>query len=331
MENNIILYTTKDNKIKVELYQIGDNVWLTQNDIAKLFSTSKQNIALHIKNILAEGELRENSVVKQYLTTALDGKSYNINYYSLEMILSIGFRVRGKQGIQFRIWANEHLWSYLQKGFVIDNDRLKNPNGRTDYFDELLEQIRDIRASEKRFYQKLRDLFSLSIDYDSTDKATQMFFAEVQNKFLYAVTNKTAAEIIYERSDENKLNMGLTTWKGTKVKKSDIIIAKNYSDYDEIDNLNRLVNIFLDSAELRAKNNETLSIGFWKQNVDDLLKFQNEKILKNKGSISNSEAEKIAKERFDSFNDKRKKNEARQANDEDIKILESAYKHLNKR
>ncbi len=199
MQNNIILYATQDKKIKVELYEFGDSVYLNQESLVKLFDTSKQNISLHIKNILEEGELQEISAVKEYLTTASDNKQYNVKFYSLEMILAIGFRVRSKRGVQFRIWANEHLKNYLQKGFLIDNDRLKNPNGRTDYFDELLEKIRDIRASEKRFYQKIKDLFALCVDYDASDKATQMFFANTQNKLLYAITKQTAAEIIIKR------------------------------------------------------------------------------------------------------------------------------------
>ncbi len=226
MNNNIILYTINDGKAKVELYEFGENLYLAQSAIAELFATSRENITMHIGNILKDGELSEDSVCKEYLHTAKDGKSYNTKFYSLEMILAIGFRVRSKRGVQFRIWANEHLRKYLQKGFLIDNERLKNPNGRTDYFDELLEQIRDIRASEKRFYQKVRDLFALSVDYDSTDKATQMFFADTQNKLLYAVTKQTVAELICERADENAPNMGLTSWKGNIVRKGDIIIAK---------------------------------------------------------------------------------------------------------
>ena len=287
MNNNLILYTTQDKKIKVELYEFGESVYLTQDLIAKLFDTSRENITMHIKNILKDGELQEDSVCKEYLHTANDNKQYKVKFYSLEMILAIGFRVRSKRGVQFRIWANEHLKSYLQKGFIIDSDRLKNPNGRTDYFDELLEQIRDIRASEKRFYQKIRDLFALCVDYDSSDKATQMFFANTQNKLLYAITKQTAAEIIYNRANPNKPNMGLTSWKGTKVRKGDIIIAKNYLSKDELDNLNRLVNVFLESAELRVRDNKTLTMDFWKENVDSLLTFQSKDILKGNGSISN--------------------------------------------
>ena len=192
---------------------------MSQSQLAALFDTSKQNISLHIINILKENELSENSVVKDYLTTASDGKDYTVTFYSLDMILAIGFRVRSKRGTQFRIWANKHLKEYLVKGFVMDDERLKNPDGRPDYFDEFLERVREIRASEKRFYQKIRELFALSSDYDKTDKATQMFFAETQNKLLYAVTKQTAAEIIVSRADANSQNMALTNWKGTKVRK----------------------------------------------------------------------------------------------------------------
>ena len=331
MNNNLILYTTQDKKIKVELYEFGESVYLTQDLIAKLFDTSKQNVSLHIANILKEGELNVDSVVKEYLTTAKDNKRYKVKFYSLEMILAIGFRVRSKRGVQFRIWANEHLKSYLQKGFIIDSDRLKNPNGRTDYFDELLEQIRDIRSSEKRFYQKIRDLFALCVDYDSSDKATQMFFANTQNKLLYAITKQTAAEIICKRADPNEPNMGLTSWKGTKVRKGDIIIAKNYLSKDELDSLNRLVNVFLESAELRVRDNKTLTMDFWKENVDSLLTFQGKDIPKGNGSISNEKMEQVVRQRYEIF-DKKRKEEARiKADLEDEKMLEKTYKALKDR
>ncbi len=251
---NIIIYNTADGQASVSLYAKNGNIWMNQNQLAELFTTSVPNISMHISNILKEGELEQNPVIKDYLTTASDGKDYNVTFYSLDMILAIGFRVRSKRGTQFRIWANKNLKEYMIKGFVMDDERLKNPDGRPDYFDELLERIRDIRASEKRFYQKVRDLFALSSDYDKTDKATQMFFAETQNKLLYAVTGKTAAEIVVSRVKVDKPNMNLTSWKGSIVRKQDIFIAKNYLTEDEIDTLNRLVVIFLESAELRAKN-----------------------------------------------------------------------------
>jgi len=202
-EKNIIIYNTADGKTSVSLYAKDGSIWMNQNQLAELFDTSKQNIGQHIASILNEKELDEISVVKNYFTTAADGKEYNVTFYSLDMILAIGFRVRSKRGTQFRIWANKSLKEYMVKGFVMDSERLKNPNGRPDYFDELLERIRDIRASEKRFYQKVQDLFALSSDYDATDKATQMFFAETQNKLLFAVTGKTAAEIVLSSDDSD--------------------------------------------------------------------------------------------------------------------------------
>lgn len=330
MQNNIILYTTNDGKASVELYEFGESLYLAQNAIAELFATSRANITMHIANILKDGELSEDSVCKEYLHTAKDGKSYNTKFYSLEMILAVGFRVRSKRGVQFRIWANEHLRKYLQKGFLIDSARLKNPNGRSDYFDELLEQIRDIRASEKRFYQKVRDLFALSVDYDASDKATQMFFADTQNKLLYAITHQTAAELICARADENAPNMGLSSWKGNVVRKGDIIIAKNYLNKDELDSLNRLVNVFLESAELRVKDNQTLTMDFWRENVDSLLKFQGKEILCGFGKISNQQMETMVREKYEKFNAKRKKIEAQKADENDIKELEVSYKALQK-
>lgn len=239
---------------------------INQTQLAELFDTSVPNISMHISNILNDKELEADSVIKHYLTTAADDKQYEVTFYALDMILAIGFGCAAKPA-QFRIWANQHLKSYMIKGFVMDDERLKNPDGRPDYFDELLDRIRDIRASEKRFYQKVRDLFALSTDYDPTDKATQMFFAETQNKLLYAVTHQTAAELILARADANQPNMGLTAWKGNVVRKQDIIIAKNYLKHDEIDTLNRLVVIFLETAELRAKNRQSIPMDFWRRNV----------------------------------------------------------------
>ncbi len=305
-QSNIIIYNTVDGKAKVVLYAKDGNVWMNQNQIAELFDTSIPNISMHISNILKDGELMLDSVVKEYLTTASDGKKYNVTFYSLDMILAIGFRVRSKRGTQFRVWANHNLKEYMVKGFLIDDERLKNPDGRPDYFDELLERIRDIRASEKRFYQKVRDLLSLSSDYDKTDKATQMFFAETQNKLIYAVTNKTAAELIVSRADANQPNMALTSWKGNIVRKQDIYIAKNYLRDDEIDLLNRLTVLFLDSAELRVKERKDLTLGYWRKNVDALLDFQNKEVLKNTGSISNKQMENIVDAVYEEFNTRRK-------------------------
>ena len=225
-QEDIIIYNTDDGLSSVVLISTDGMVWLSQMQIAKLFATSKQTVSYHVANILKENELPKKAVVKEILTTAADGKSYPVEHYSLDMVLAIGYRIKGVRGTQFRQWATRNLSEYMVKGFVIDTERLKNPDGRPDYFDELLAKIRDIRASEKRFYQKLRDLFKLSSDYVAEDKSTQMFFAETQNKLLYAVTHHTAAEIVMERADAQKQNMGLTSWKGSIVRKQDVLSGK---------------------------------------------------------------------------------------------------------
>ncbi len=327
---DIIIYNTADGKASVSLYAKDSMVWMNQNQLAKLFDTSVPNISMHISNILKDMELDEKSVVKDYLTTAADGKDYHVTFYSLEMVLAIGFRVRSKRGTQFRIWANHHLKEYMVKGFVMDDERLKNPDGRPDYFDELLERIREIRASEKRFYQKVRDLFPLSSDYDKTDKATQMFFTETQNKLLYAVTKQTAAEIILERADADKPNMALTSWKGHVVRKQDIFIAKNYLSEDEIDTLNRLVVIFLETAELRAKNRIDITMKFWHDNVDRILAFNEQPLLKSKGKISNAAMEEKVREIYKLFDKKRKIYEAEKADEEDLAELKLLEEKIEK-
>ncbi len=327
-QQNIIIYRTADGRASVSLFAKDGKIWLNQQQMAELFATSKQLISHHIANILKEKELNEISVVKQYLTTAADGKNYNVVFYSLEMIIAVGYRVRGVRGTQFRQWATEHLTEYLVKGFTMDDERLKNPDGRPDYFDELLLRIRDIRASEKRFYQKIRDLFALSSDYDKSDKATQMFFAETQNKLLYAVTHQTAAELIVSRADASQPNMGLTTWKGSIVRKGDVIIAKNYLHNEEIDSLNRLVDIFLTSAEERVKGRRDLTLDYWRKNVDNLLTFQEKDILQGTGSITNYEAEETAKQVYDVFNTKRKQMEAQAADADDLKMLEDLERRI---
>ncbi len=330
-KQNIIIYNTPDGKASVSLYANDSMVWMNQNQLAELFDTSKQNIGQHISNILKENELHEDSVVKNYFTTAADGKEYNVTFYALDMILAIGFRVRSKRGTQFRMWANRNLKEYMVKGFVMDDERLKNPDGRPDYFDELLERIREIRASEKRFYQKVRELFALSSDYDATDKATQMFFAETQNKLLFAVTNKTAAEIIISRANADFPNMALTSWKDAVVRKQDIFIAKNYLSSDEIDTLNRLVVIFLESAELRAKNRMDITISFWKENVDRMLEYNDQKILTGSGSVSNAQMEQIVQEIYNSYDAKRKQYEALEADRQDFEDIENEIKELKEK
>ena len=324
-QQNLIIYNTLDGKVSVTMMARDGNVWMNQKQMAELFATSIPNVNIHISNILKENELDKESVIKDYLITATDGKHYNVTFYSLDMVLAVGFRVKGKRGTQFRIWANQHMKEFIVKGFVLDDERLKNPDGRPDYFDELLERIRDIRASEKRFYQKLRDLFALSSDYDSTDKATQMFFAETQNKLLYAVTHQTAAEIIVNRADASQPNMALTSWKGSVVRKQDIYIAKNYLHADEIDMLNRLTTLFLESAEIRVKERFDLTINYWRQNVDQLLQFQNKDVLRNAGSITSKEMEAHVLAVYEQFDQRRKQADAQladQMDNEELKQLE---------
>lgn len=323
-ESNLIIYNTVDGRASVVLYARDGSVWMNQNQLAELFDTSKPNISMHISNILKEGELQSESVVKNYLTTASDGKQYDVTFYSLDMILAIGFRARSKRGTQFRIWANQHLKEYLIKGFTMDDERLKNPDGRPDYFDELLERIREIRASEKRFYQKVRDLLSLSSDYDKTDKATQMFFAETQNKLLYAVTGQTAAEIVINRADASQPNMALTSWKGSVVRKQDIFTAKNYLLQDEIDTLNRLTVLFLDTAELRVKERKDLNLRYWRETVDGLLNFQNKAVLQGAGSMSVKQMEAHVEAIYEQFHAKRKALAAAEADIQDQKEITEA-------
>ena len=318
---NIIIYNTVDGKTSVSLLAKNGTVWMNQMQIAELFATSIPNISMHITNIFKENELDKNSVVKDYLTTANDGKNYNVAHYSLEMILAIGFRVRSKRGTQFRQWANKNLSEYMIKGFIMDDERLKNPDGKPDYFDELLERIRDIRASEKRFYQKVRDLFSLSSDYDVSDKATQLFYAQTQNKLLFAITAQTAAEIIINRADATLPNMALTSFQGLRVRKQDIYIAKNYLTEDELDSLNRFVVVFLETAELRAKNRQDITMDFWRENIDRIIEFNDKEVLKNNGNISHNQMEKMVEKVYATFDKKRKEQEAIEADFQDLEEL----------
>ena len=330
-KQDIILYESGDGNIKVSLFARDGSVWLNQLQLAELFATSKQSISSTINNILKDNELDTNSVVKDYLTTASDGKNYKVKFYSLEMIMAVGFRVRSTRGVQFRQWANQHLKDFLQKGFIIDDERLKNPDGRPDYFDELLARIRDIRASEKRFYQKVRDLFALSVDYDKSDKATQMFYAATQNKLLYAITGQTAAEIIINRANADIANMGLTSWKGSIVRKQDIIIAKNYLKENELDSLNRLVVIFLETAEFRAKNRQGLTMDFWRENIDRILLSNDQKLLVGAGSVSNLQMESFVHKVYDEFDKRRKQYDAEEADREDLQDLLELENELKKR
>lgn len=332
MSSELILYQTEDGRARIQLRALDGNIWLSQVEIAELFATTKQNVSLHARNILDEGELTKKATVKESLTVQTEGTRKvrrSTLLYNLPMILAIGYRVRSPRGTQFRQWATAHLGEYLVKGFVMDDERLKNPLG-WDHFDELLARIREIRASEKRFYQKVRDLFSLSADYRADDSAAQLFFAEVQNKLLYAVTKKTAAEIVVARADADLPNMALVTWSGSRVRKHDVIVAKNYLNADEIDTLNRLVVIFLEQAELRAKERKDLTLGYWRDNVDRLLAFNDRPVLRHNGSIGTEEMKAIAQERYSAFDRQRLDAEALAADANDLKILAAIETELKK-
>ncbi|MBV5278187.1 MAG: virulence RhuM family protein [Campylobacteraceae bacterium] len=330
-KNIIIIYNTADGKASVSLLAKDRTAWLSQGQLAELFATSKQNISLHIQNIFEEEELSQNSVVKEYLTTASDGKNYSVAHYSLAMILAIGFRVRSKRGTQFRQWANKNLSEYMVKGFVMDDERLKNSDGKLDYFDELLARIRDIRASEKRFYQKVRELFALSSDYDASDKATQLFYAEAQNKLLFAITGQTAAEIVVSRANASEPNMAIMSFKSSKVRKEDIYTAKNYLSVDELDSLNRFVVVFLETAELRAKNRQDITMEFWRENIDRIIAFNDKEVLKGHGNISNEQMKKMVESIYETFDEKRKKYEAIEADNQDLQELEQLEAKVKKR
>ncbi len=324
--NDLILYTTEDGRSQIKLRTENQTVWLTQLEMAELFDATKQNISLHLKNLFGDGELDERAVVKESLTTAADGKRYSTLLYNLDAILAVGYRVRSPRGVQFRRWASTILKEYLLKGFAMDDERLKNPDGRPDYFDEMLARIRDIRASEKRFYQKVRELFALSSDYDKTDTATQGFFATVQNLLIFAVTRKTAAELITARANPADPHFGLLAWKGDKVCKADILVAKNYLTEDEIDTLNRLVVIFLETAELRAKSRQETRMSFWKGNVDQIITSNGFPLLAHAGAISHEQMESKTSALYLDYDQRRKIQEALAADQQDeaeLKALES--------
>ena len=329
--SEIILYTSEDGKTRMNLRVDGQTVWLSQAEIAELFATTKQNVSLHAQNIFEDKELQPGATVKESLTVQTEGARQverGITLYNLDLILAIGFRIRSARGVQFRRWAANNLREYLVKGFVMDDERLKGGGGggggtRWDYFDELLARIRDIRASEKRFYQKVRDLFALSSDYKISERETNMFFAEVQNKLLFAATGKTAAEIIVGRADATKPNMNLTTWDGARVRKQDVIVAKNYLTADEVDTLNRLVVIFLEQAELRVKERKDLTLDFWRANVDKMIAFNDRPLLRGPGNVSHEQMKEVAHERYEVFDTNRRAAEAKQADIEDARELEA--------
>ena len=299
-KGQIILYQTQDGESKIEVTLANETVWLTADQMAELFQRNKSTISRHIKNVFEEGELQHDSVVAFFATTASDGKKYQVAYYNLDMIISIGYRVKSYRGVQFRIWATQVLKEYLIKGFALNDDLLKNAGGG-NYFDELLSRIRDIRSSEKMFYRKVLEIYALSIDYDPRTEITKQFFATVQNKMHYSVHGHTAAEVIYNRADADKAFMGLTTWTGMLPKKTDAEFAKNYLTEEELDILNRIVNLFLDFAELQAKSHTPMYMKDWIQKLDDFLKLSGKELLNHAGTISAEVAKLKADTEYDKF------------------------------
>lgn len=330
----LVLYRTEDGRDVIQLRVVDGTVWLTQAEIAALFDTSKQNVSLHLKNIFDDKELLRISVVKESLTTAADGKAYQTSLYNLDAILAVGYRVRSPRGSQFRRWATTVLREYLTKGFVLDDARLKEPGG-LDYFDELLRRIRDIRASEKRFYQKVRDLFAAtSVDYDGCADTAKAFFATIQNKLVFAVTGQTAAELIVARADPQKPNMALTSWVGDRVRKTDVTVSKNYLTKEEIESLNRLTTMFLDFAEDRASRRQETRMADWITQTDRFLSFNEREVLQGKGRVSHERMTEIAHNRFDAFDADRRAAEAIAAEREaveDLTKLEAEARRLTQR
>jgi hypothetical protein len=327
-EGELILYTTEDGSTSVRLRAEGGTVWLTQQELTELFQTSKQNISLHIKNILEEEELDEGATVKEFLTVQIEGTRQvkrKTLLYNLDMILAVGYRVKSHRGTQFRQWATTHLREYLIKGFVMDDARMKEPGG-WDYFDELLERIRDIRSSEKRFYQKVKDIYATAVDYNPKSEQAQQFFKKVQNKMLWAITGHTAAELIAGRADASLTNMGLKSWKGSRVRQQDVTVAKNYLDHPEIDELNRIVSMYLDYAELQAKSRKTVTMKEWAAKLDAFLKFNERDVLTHPGKVSHEVAENLALEHYAKFDAQRKQAERLAVDREDMKELEELEK-----
>ena len=322
---NIILYQTEDGKSRIEVTLCNDTVWLTTDQMAELFQRNKSTISRHIKNVFEDGELNPDSVVAFFATTAADNKKYQVAYYNLDMIISVGYRVKSHRGVQFRIWATQVLREYLVKGFVMNDDLLKRAGGG-NYFDELLSRIRDIRSSEKVFYRKILEIYALSIDYDPRTEATMQFFKTVQNKMHFSVHGHTAAEIIYERANAEKDFMGLTSWTGALPKRTDAEIAKNYLSSDELDTLNRIVSLYLDFAELQAKSHKPMYMKDWIQKLDDFLKLSGKELLSHAGKIS----AELAKQKADMEYDKFKERTAYSLSPVEIHFLENFEKEQRK-
>lgn len=301
--NDMIIYTTEDGQVKIEVRLEEENVWLTQNAMAELFDTTIPNINMHIKNIYEENELDENSTIKESLIVRQEGNrkvERKIKFYNLELIISVGYRVKSIRGTQFRIWANKLIRDYLVKGYNLDNQRFKN-NGGGVYFEELLEKIRDIRSSEKVFWRKILDIYATSIDYDAKEEITREFFKTVQNKMHFAVHGNTAAEVVFNRVDSQKENIGLTNFKGTMPTKAETEIAKNYLSQEELQVLNRLVSAYLDIAEIKALRRKAMTMKDWVKELDGFLKMTDNEILNDKGTVSHKEALEKAHREYDKY------------------------------
>lgn len=308
-KSEIVLYQTEDGESRIQVRLEKETVWLTQNEMAELYQTTKQNISLHIQSILEDGELSKDATVKQYLTVQTEGKRKvrrSLDYYNLDMILAVGYRVRSPRGVQFRQWATERLREYLIKGFTLDDDRLKGRDKLADYFDELLARIREIRASEARVYQRIREIFALASDYVEGQQETQVFFAMMQNKMHYAAAGMTAAEIVRRRADSGKANMGLTSWSGSRVLKRDVTTAKNYLNEKEIDTLNRIVVMFLDQAEFRAQRRQDIKMQDWTAFLDKFLRDTELPVLAGAGKVAHEEALSWANEQYVAFTERRR-------------------------
>lgn len=330
----VLLYQTQDGQTRVECRFEDDTIWLTQAQIANLFQTTSQNVTIHIKALYKEGELIEEATCKDYLQVRREGTrqvSRILRHYRLEVVLAVGFRVRSPRGTQFRQWATQRLEEYLRKGFVMDDERLKNPPGPgvPDYFDELLARIRDIRASERRMYLRVKEIFALAADYNPKDADVQAFFQTAQNKLHFATTGKTAPELIAERADATKANMGLTNWKAVAVRKSDITIAKNYLKESEIQELNRIVTMFLDYAEDQARRRKQVFLADWRQKLDEFLRFNDRAVLPDVGRVSREEADRIAQTEYDRFAERRR-NLAEAEGEQALRELEAKARELPK-
>ena len=288
--SQLLIYQSEDGVTRLEVQLQDETVWLSQKHMAELFQTSKQNIGQHLKNIFTEGELDENSVVKKFFTTAADGKKYQTNFYNLDAIISVGYRIKSHVATRFRQWATQHIREFIVKGFVLDDERLKNPDQPFDYFDELLRRIQDIRTSEKRFYRKITDIYATSIDYDPTLDVSINFFKTVQNKMHWAIIGRTATEIIHHRADHSKTNMGLTNWRGSKVRKQDVLTAKNYLNQRELEALNNLVEQYLVFAEGQAMRRVPMYMADWIAKLDGFLSLNDRNVLDHAGRISHQMA-----------------------------------------